>query len=318
MSAGETCLIVQPIHRIGDEVLRHAGITPLHCPDPSPETVLRMICGCSAVITRDAGLSAEAIAAAARLRVIAVHGVGHDPVDKLAAAAASAIICTTPGTNVRSVAELTLGLALVLARRIPAADQAVHKGKGGFRDRESFSELHGKTALIVGWGHIGRLAGAMLSNGLGMEILAYSPRVTDIRGARKIEDLYTGLAEAHLVSLHTPLRIETARMFDDRAFAAMRPGAFLINTARAGLIDESALAGALRNGTVAGAALDVFSSEAPAGSLGRDPRVIFTPHLGGTTEEALARTAQAAAENVIAALNGHLPDTALRPKEYHV
>lgn len=234
----------------------------------------------------------------------------------LPAAKAGAVICTTPGTNARSVAELALGLALSLARHIPAANQAVLCGTSDFRDHGSFTELHGKTALIVGWGHIGRLTGAMLSGGLGMEVLAYSPRIADIQGVRKIDDLDAGLAEAALVSLHTPLRPETAGMFDASAFASMRPGTFFVNTARAGLIDEAALVGALEDGTVAGAALDVFSPGAPSGPLGRDPRVILTPHLGGTTEEALARTARAAAENVIAALKGNLPDTALRPEEY--
>lgn len=316
MTASAKCLIVQPIHQIGFEVLRRAGIIPVLCPDPSPETVLRMIPECSAVITRDAGLNAEAIAAAGALRVIAVHGTGHDPVDKPAAAAAGAIICTTPGANARSVAELTLGLALALARRIPAADQAVRGGTAGYRERESFTELNGKTALIVGWGQIGRLVGAMFSNGLGMEILAYSPRIANIRGARKVDDLRAGLARAHLVSLHTPLRFETANMFDAEAFAAMRPGVLLVNTARAGLIDEAALVHALERGVVAGAALDLFSPEAPTGPLGRDPRVILTPHLGGSTEEALASTARVAAENVITALNGTQPDSTLNPKEY--
>jgi D-3-phosphoglycerate dehydrogenase len=106
-------------------------------------------------------------------------------------------------------------------------------------------------------------------------------------------------------------------MFDTEAFAAMRPGTLLVNTARAGLIDEAALVCALERGVVAGAALDLFSPEAPTGPLGRDPRVILTPHLGGSTEEALARTARAAAENVITSLNGTQPDSALSLKEYH-
>ena len=316
MTINAKCLIVQPIHQIGIEILRGAGITPILCPDPSPETVLRMISGCFAVITRDAGLNAEAIAASGTLRVIAVHGTGHDTVDKPAAMATGTIICTTPGANARSVAELTLGLSLALARRIPAADRAARDGAAGYRERECFIELKGKTALIVGWGHIGRLVGAMFSSCLGMKILAFSPRVADIRGADKVHDLYTGLAKAHLVSLHTPLQPKTDSMINSEAFAAMRPGVLLVNTARAGLINEAALAHALEHGVVAGAALDLFSPEAPAGPLGHDPRVILTPHLGGTTEEALARTAEAAAKNVISVLNGTKPDTALRTKEY--
>ncbi|WP_444668009.1 hypothetical protein [Cereibacter changlensis] len=146
------CLIVQPIHEAGLAALRAAGITPVLCPAPDMATVARHMGGIDAVITRDAGLDAAAFAAVDRLKAVVVHGAGHDPVDKEAAARKGVIVANTPGANARSVAELAVGLALAVARRIPAADRAVREGQGGFRESARFSELRGRTALIVGWG----------------------------------------------------------------------------------------------------------------------------------------------------------------------
>lgn len=115
------------------------------------ETVARMISGCDAAITRDAGLSVEAIGASDILRVIVVHGAGHDAVDKDAASEKGILVCNTPGANARSVSELALALALAAARRIPAADRSERGGAHGFRECETFIELSGKTALIIGW-----------------------------------------------------------------------------------------------------------------------------------------------------------------------
>lgn len=305
------CLIVQPIHADGLALLREAGIEPVFCLTPDMETVARFIPGCQAVITRDAGLSAKAIDAADGLKVIVVHGAGHDPVDKAAAARKGVLVCNTPGANARSVSELALGLALAAARLIPAADQAVRHGVGGFREEYALHELSGKTALIVGWGATGAGLGRMLDSALGMRVIVYSPRNRDTAPFERVSPLIEGLALADLVSLHTPLRDETRGMFDATAFAAVKRGAILINTARAGLVDEAALAEALASGTIAAAGLDVYSPMAPMGPLARSNRVIFTPHLGGTTGEALQRVATGAAQHVITALEGGRPATTI-------
>ncbi|NEK17268.1 NAD(P)-dependent oxidoreductase [Rhizobium leguminosarum] len=305
------CLIVQPIHADGLALLKEAGIEPVLCPTPDMETVVRLIAGCQAVITRDAGLSAEAIAAADVLKAIVVHGAGHDPVDKAAAARKDVLVCNTPGANARSVSELALGLALAAARLIPAADLAVRNGIRGFREDHPFQELFGKTALIVGWGATGAGLGRMLDSAFGMRIVVYSPRNPDTGSFERVSALADGLAVADLVSLHTPLRDETRGMFDAKTFAAMKRGAILVNTARAGLVDEAALANALSDGTIAAAGLDVYSPTAPAGALAASNRVIFTPHLGGTTVEALQRVAIGAAQHVITALVGRRPATTI-------
>jgi len=305
------CLIVQPIHADGLALLTEAGIEPVFCPSADMEMVSRWIPGCQAVITRDAGLSAEAIAASDVLKAIVVHGAGHDPVDKVAAARKGALVCNTPGANARSVSELALGLALAAARLIPAADLAVRNGVRGFRENNSFSELFGKTALIVGWGATGAGLGKMLDSAFGMRVIAYSPRNPDTGSFERAEVLADALTVADLISLHTPLRDETRNMFDAEAFAAMKNGAILINTARAGLVDETALAHALANGTISAAGLDVYSPSAPQGPLAASNRVIFTPHLGGNTGEALQRVAVGAARNVITALSGQKPATTI-------
>lgn len=310
------CLVIQPIHETGIALLRNSGVEPVLCPARDMATVARYIKDCDAAITRDAGLNAEAFAAGERLRVVVVHGTGHDPVDKEAAARARVVIANTPGANARSVAELALGLSISVARRIPAADRTVRAGGTGFRESASFTELSGKTALIVGWGAIGGQFGDMLHNALGMRVLVYSPRAPDTGNHTRVATLAEGLAQADLVSLHTPLRNETRNLMDAAAFATLKRGAILINVARAGLVDEVALLASIRDGRLGGAGLDVYSHEAPFGPLATFDNVVFTPHLGGTTEDALRRTAEAAAAHVVTALSGRMPETTLNPEAW--
>ncbi|WP_316861375.1 hydroxyacid dehydrogenase [uncultured Cohaesibacter sp.] len=305
------CLIVQPVHEDGLALLREAGIEPVICPDAKMTTVASLVPGCIASITRNAGFTAEAFAAADRLKVVVVHGAGHDAVDKEAATARGVLVCNTPGANAQSVAELALGLSLSAARLLPAADREERAGKFGFRDRNRTVELQGKTALVVGWGHTGSRLGAMLKHALGMRVLVHSPRVRDIGDFERASSLEAGLAEADLISLHTPLRDETRHMINRSSLEGVKPGAILINTARAGLVDETALFEALESGKIFAAGLDVYEDEALEGPLGRSPRVIFAPHLGGATEEAMRRIAVASAQNVLTALSGERPKTAL-------
>ncbi|OQP86461.1 3-phosphoglycerate dehydrogenase [Rhizobium rhizosphaerae] len=307
------CLIVQPVHAAGLARLEQGGVTPVLCPDAELETIIGLIGDCDAVMTRDAGLCAEAIAAADRLKVIVAHGAGHDAIDKVAASQRGILVCNTPGANARSVSELALGLAIAAARLIPAADRAVREGSKGFREAERFHELFGKTALIVGWGATAQGLGRMLDVAFGMRILIHSPRSTGTLPYARVASLEEGLGIADLISLHTPLREETRNLLDRRAFAAVKRGAILVNTARAGLIDEAALADAIADGTIAGAGLDVYTAGAAQGPLGASNRVIFTPHLGGTTGEALERVAYAAAGHVLTALSGARPETTVTP-----
>ncbi len=305
------CLVTQPIHADGLALLRANGIEPVMAPSADIATLVRLVPGVSAVITRDAGFSAEAFAASDQLKIVVIHGTGHDAVDKAAATNRGVLVANTPGVNAQSVAEHALGLLLSLARGIPAADKAEREGVKGFRESRSFAELHGKTALIVGWGAIGRRLGRMLDISFGMRVLVYSPNAPEVDGYSRCATLESGLAEADVVSLHSPMREDTRHMMNAARFAAMKPGALLVNTARAGLVDETALTAALRSGHLGGAGLDVYSPNAPTGPLADCGNVIFTQHLGATTEDALSRVARCAAEHVITALNGQIPETAL-------
>lgn len=309
------CLIVQPMHEDAFALLRANGIEPVIAPDPSPATLIPLIGDCEAVITRDAGLAGICMEAAPRLRVVVAHGAGHDAIDKVTATARGILVCNTPGANARSVMELALGLSISAARLIPAADRDERAGLSGFRDRHATHELSGKTALIVGWGTIGSGFGRMLRDAFGMEVLVHSPRAKDLGGFEAAPDLKAGLARADLISLHTPLRPETRNLMDRDAFAACKPGAILVNTARAGLVDEEALAEALTSGQIAGAGLDVYSKDAPAGPLAAFGQVIFAPHLGGSTEEAMVRVGTGAVRNALEALAGRRPATAQNDPE---
>ncbi|MTH66209.1 NAD(P)-dependent oxidoreductase [Paracoccus shanxieyensis] len=301
------CLIVQPIHPEGLARLRDNGIQPVLPRSADMADVAAAIGQCDAVITRDKGLTASAIAAAPALKVISVHGTGHDAVDKIAAADRGIVVCNVPGANARSVAELALGLALAAARGISGGDRAERMGQGGFRESTRFIELQGKTVLIVGWGAIGRELGRMLDLAFGMRVLVHSPRASDIGGYTRVT-LEEGLAQADLISLHTPMRPETRHMMNAARFALAKRGAILVNTARQGLVDEAALADALRSGQIAAAGLDTYEHGAPLGPLAELP-VVFTPHLGATTDEALIRVATRAVDHVIEALQGRRPAT---------
>lgn len=304
------CLIVQPVHADALTLLRENGIEPVICPDPSEASILPRVADCQAVITRDAGFSGRAMRAAPGLRVVVAHGAGHDAIDKVTATELGILVCNTPGANARSVMELALGLSIAAARRIPAADRDERNARPGFRERWTTTELSGKTALIVGWGAIGAGFGQMLRDAFGMDVLVHSPRATVPAPFETVAQLEAGLARADLISLHTPLRPETQALMGPARFAACKPGAILINTARAGLVDEAALADALAAGRIGAAGLDVYSHGAPQGPLAAFDQVIFTPHLGGSTTEALVRVGLGSVGHVLTALSGQRPATA--------
>lgn len=244
---------------------------------------------------------AAAVAAADRLRVISRYGVGTEAVDLAAAAARGIAVTITPNTNNISVAELAIGLMFALARNIAYMAEQAHQNSF---QRMTGVELTGKVLGIVGYGAIGREV-AKRGLGLGMRVIAYDPFFKgDWLGAddRTLEALLT---EADVVSLHLPLTSETRHLINAERLSLMPRHAFLINTARGGLVDEIALAEALSSGRLGGAAMDVFAQEPPENSpLLRLPNFIATPHAGGATHEAIARMALLAAQNCVAVLRG--------------
>lgn len=241
-------------------------------------------------------VDAALLEAAPRLRAIAVYAVGTDNVDLDAARARGVAVGSTPGVLTEATADLAFALILAAARRLPEAERAVREG--AWRTWEPAGwlglELHGATLGIVGAGRIGE-AVARRAEGFGMRILRHRPT--------PLSEL---LAASDVVSLHLPLTSGTRGLIGREALAAMRPGAILVNTARGGIVDQDALAAALRAGTLGAAALDVTDPEPlpPDHPLLSAPNLLVVPHIGSATHATRARMAEMAVDNLLAALAG--------------
>ncbi len=258
-------------------------------------------------------VDAELIAAAPNLRVIGRAGIGVDNIDLDAATRAGVIVVNAPDANTISAAEHTMALLLAQARHIPRADAAL---RGGSWERERFRgvELHGKALGVIGLGRIGTLV-AQRASAFGMRILAFDPYVAEDSARRlgvELRDFDTVLGESDFLTVHLPLTKETEGLIGAEVFAKMKPGARLINVARGGIVDEGALADAVRAGTIAGAAVDVFATEPTTDNpLFEVEGVVVTPHLGASTSEAQDKAGMAVAESVVDALAGELVLTAV-------
>ena len=252
-------------------------------------------------------VSPEVLAAAApRLRVVGRAGVGVDNIDLQAARELGVTVVNAPVAMTAAVAELTLALMLSLARRVPQAHASLQRSE--WRKAELYGvQLQGKTLGVIGVGRIGS-AVAGLAAALGMQVLGHDPILAPAtlrqRGVEPV-DLEALLAQSDFISLHVPLDDQTRAMIDAARLARVKPGAFLINTARGGVVDESALLQTLESGRLAGAALDVFGREPPGDDpLLRHPNVVATPHIAAQTVEAQQQTALDIASEVLAALRG--------------
>ncbi len=249
-----------------------------------------------------------ALMLASRLKVIARYGVGVDAVDLQAARQKGIIVTNTPGANSRSVAELTVGLMLSLARSIPSAASATRSG--GW-PRLSGISLQGKVIGLLGFGAIGRTVTSLLS-GFETTVLAYDPIVTPEQASElgaALTTLEEIIRQADIVSLHCPLTADTRQMVNAGFLGAMKPGAYLINTARGELVDEPALLAALEFGILGGAALDVFASQPPEvdNPLLSHPRLVATPHMGAHTDGATNAMGWMALNDCLAVLRGEEP-----------
>jgi D-3-phosphoglycerate dehydrogenase len=283
----------------------------LYLPDlwKTPAQLNEKISAARALIVRNqTQVTAAVIAAAPELLVIGRAGVGLDNIDLPAAGQAGIVIASTPDQNAISVAELAIGFMLSLARFIPAADQDTKKGNW---NRPNFigTELYGKTLGILGAGKIGFLT-ASRARAFGMKILACDPFLSPHNvflaelgaGLLSLEDL---LPRADVVSCHLPATRQTTGLLNRDAFRRMKPGSFFINTARGKVVVEADLVAALKEGTIAGAALDVRSTEPPQpGELETMPNVILMPHVGAWTREAQDRVSAAVCEDVTRVLEG--------------
>ena len=303
-------LVREPIAEAGVDLLRARFDVDVD-PDSDLEQIIARYDG---IVVRSATkLTADLIARAERLKVIGRAGVGIDNVDVEAATRRGIVVANAPESTVVSAAEQTVGLLVALARNIPQAHAALKAGRWE-RSRWSGIELAGKTLGVLGFGRIGQQV-ARRAVGLGMRVVAYDPFVSEERfrevGVDHAEAVDDVLGAADVLTLHLPLTAETEHMIDAPAIARMRDGARLVNAARGGLVDEDALVEAIRSGKLAGAALDVFSSEPYTGPLLELDEVVVTPHLAASTDEAQDRAGVIIAEQVAAALEGGLVRNAI-------
>ena len=281
----------------------------------SKAELLEIVAGYHAIVVRSATtIDADVIAAASELRVVGRAGVGLDNVDIDAATRAGVIVCNAPQSNIVLAAEHTMALILASARNVPQAHTALTAGSWE-RSRWSGTELHGKVLGVLGLGRIGTLV-AQRASAFGMKLHAYDPFVAPERAARmnvvlheSVEDV---LAVADVVTIHLPRTPETTGLLDARRLRMMKPTARLVNVARGGIVVEDDLAEALRDGVVAGAAIDVFATEPTTESpLFGLSNVVVTPHLGASTDEAQDKAGTQVAEAVELALAGEFVPSAV-------
>jgi D-3-phosphoglycerate dehydrogenase len=303
--------VVEALRERGYETVQHPGVIP-----PTTEELRRYLEGAVGMIAGMEPVPAGVIEGAQELRVISRFGVGYDNIDVPAATRRGIVVTSIPDAMVDAVADLTLGLMLALARRIPEFDRGM---KAGAWTRYPAVDVTRKCLGIVGTGRIG-MAVAERARGFRMALLGYdpapNPRFVEELGGDYVP-LDELLARADFVTLHLPLTPATDRLMSAPQFERMRPSAFLINAARGGLVDEEALYAALTAGQIAGFGTDVYRKEPPdPHPLWSLPNVVATPHVASYTDGAIARMARAALGNLLTVLEGGRPEQVVNPEVY--
>ncbi|RLD97352.1 MAG: phosphoglycerate dehydrogenase [Aquificota bacterium] len=277
------------------------------------DSLLNEIAGYDALIVRSrTKVTADIVekGASGNLKVIGRAGIGVDNIDVKKATELGIKVVNAPTGSTISVAELAVAHMLALARSIPKADSSMKRGEW-IKKQLKGVELYGKTLGLIGSGRIAQHV-ARIARGLGMNILVYSPHCTDEKAQKmgaKRATLEEVLKESDFVSLHIPKTEETYHLIDEEKLSLMKPTAYLINCARGGVVDEDALYRFLKEGKIAGAAIDVFEEEPPKGSkLLELENVILSPHIGASTREAQIRAGTICVEQVMKVLRGEEPD----------
>jgi D-3-phosphoglycerate dehydrogenase len=288
------------------ELLQNAGCT-IHYMEPFPSAdavaALTGALQADAILTRQGPVNAAAMAASARLRVVARHGVGIDDVDLGAAAKHGIVVARAPGSNTQAVAEHTMAMILALSKDLHTLSASL--AAGGWRGGSTkVRDIAGMRLGIFGFGAIGQAVGRLASAfGMRVQVFGGSRHIDGVVRAASLEAL---LASSDALTVHCPLTPATRDLIDAAALALMPAGAIVVNTARGGIVNEAALLAAIDAGHIAGAALDVFAAEPPASDdpLRHHPRIICTPHVSGVTDGALVNMGVMAAECIAAVLTG--------------
>jgi D-3-phosphoglycerate dehydrogenase len=264
------------------------------------------------IVVRTSKITADLLQAAQRLKVVGKHGVGVDNIDLDAARSRGVAVISTPGANANAVAELAVGMALSVARRISLFDRLLREGNFSGSPPQGF-ELTGKTVGVVGMGSVGRRTADLFRKAFGAPLLAFDPFAPDRAFTEVGAERYTGLdallPQVDLLTLHIPLTPDTTNLIDGRRLGLMRREAILLNLSRGGIVDETALHAALSEGWIAGAASDVFVEEPPQPDhpLLSLPNFVATPHSGAATSESMERMGMDVVAGVVAQLTGQTP-----------
>jgi len=310
MSLNQSVLICDQVNPILKEILEKNGLKVTYDPEITPEQIAEKIGTFEVVVVRSrTKLSRELVEKADKCQILARVGVGLDNIDQDAAKEKNIRVINAVEGAVAAVAELVIGLMLSMAREIPRADREVRNGNW-IKKELMGSELKGKYLGIVGLGNIGKRLGR-LAKALNMNIIGYDVIPIDDEFSKEVglmkADLDTLLSSADYVSFHVPLLDSTHHMINAEKLKMMKNTARIINTARGGVIDEDALYNSLKEGSIAGAALDVFEVEPATGNkLTTLPNFVATPHMGAQTKEAQLLAANIIAEKIIQVLRGVL------------
>ena len=302
-------LVVGHIHQDGLDLLHaQTGFTIEVTQSHSESDLIDQVSDVDAILVRSALITSTIIDNAPLLKIVSRHGVGFNSVDVDALTSRRIPLAIAVGGNADSVAEHTLYLILALAKQGQRYDTAAREGDFNFRNVPISHEIRKSQILIIGFGRIGRLV-THRALAFGMAVHIYAPYVPDteiqnqpVHVAQNLRDV---LPKMDIVSVHCPLNEETKNLLNEHEFGLMKPNALLINTARGGIVNETALHKALSQGAIAGAGIDVFVTEPTNTSLNllKLNNVVVSPHCAGVTVESSARTARIAAQNVVNGLN---------------
>jgi len=308
MSFSDSVLICDEVDPILNKILVDNGLKVSYEPTITPEEILEKISTFNIIIVRSrTTVTKEMIEKADNCKIIARVGVGLDNVDQDAAKTKDIRVINAVEGAMNAVAELVLGLMLTLARQTARGDRAIRNGQWLKKELKG-TELRGKYLGIIGLGNIGKRLGR-IAHSLNMNIIGYDVMPIDEEFAKEVglmkADLNTLLQSSDYISIHVPLLDSTYHLLDAQKMSTMKKTAKIINTSRGGVVDEDALYDALKNGTLGGAALDVFEKEPAIGTkLAELDNVILTPHIGAQTKEAQSLAANVIAEKIVQILRG--------------
>ena len=308
MSFSDSVLICDEVDPILNKILVDNGLKVSYEPTITPEEILEKISTFNIIIVRSrTTVTKEMIEKADNCKIIARVGVGLDNVDQDAAKTKDIRVINAVEGAMNAVAELVLGLMLTLARQTARGDRAIRNGQWLKKELKG-TELRGKYLGIIGLGNIGKRLGR-IAHSLNMNIIGYDVMPIDEEFAKEVglmkADLNTLLQSSDYISIHVPLLDSTYHLLDAQKMSTMKKTAKIINTSRGGVVDEDALYDALKNGTLGGAALDVFEKEPAIGTkLAELDNVIWTPHIGAQTKEAQSLAANVIAEKIVQILRG--------------